>query len=80
MSVSDLVLRLNYNYGVKKIYGIRNGYRGFYAPELQPPVELDHKTVDGIHHEGGTLLGTSRGTPYVNTLLFVLVVFHFYDQ
>ena len=47
---------------MKHIFGIRNGYQGFYKPELQPPLALSPKAVENIHDEGGTMLGTSRGT------------------
>mmetsp|Transcript_22301 Transcript_22301/g.32916 ORF Transcript_22301/g.32916 Transcript_22301/m.32916 type:complete len:551 (+) Transcript_22301:30-1682(+) len=43
-----------------KVYGIRGGYRGFYDPELEPFV-LTPELVEDIHHEGGTILGSSRG-------------------
>jgi 6-phosphofructokinase 1 len=43
-----------------KVYGIRGGFRGFYDPNL-PPLELTPELVEDIHHEGGTLLGSSRG-------------------
>jgi 6-phosphofructokinase 1 len=43
-----------------KVYGIRGGFRGFYDPEL-PPIELNPSMVEGIHHQGGTFLGSSRG-------------------
>lgn len=50
-----------YRYGVRRISGIRFGYKGFlpeYGFELKP---LDPDTVDDIHKIGGTLLGSSRG-------------------
>ena len=43
-----------------KVYGIRGGYKGFYDP-LSPPLELTPAFVENIHHEGGTVLGSSRG-------------------
>jgi len=49
-------------YGVKgKIYGIQGGYRGFHDFEQFPPIELSPELVQNIHHEGGTVLGSSRG-------------------
>jgi hypothetical protein len=48
-----------YNIG-GKVYGIRGGFRGFYDPDL-PPIELTPFVVEDIHHQGGTLLGSSRG-------------------
>jgi 6-phosphofructokinase 1 len=38
----------------------RYGFKGFYDT-VHKPVVLTRKNVDGIHKEGGTLLGTSRG-------------------
>lgn len=52
-------LCLLYNIG-GKVYGIRGGFRGFYDP-LLPPLELTPFIVEDIHHQGGTLLGSSRG-------------------
>jgi 6-phosphofructokinase 1 len=36
------------------------GYGGFYDPDT-PPIELTPETVRHIHHQGGTVLGSSRG-------------------
>jgi len=59
--IRSLVLTLHHRYGVKRILGIRNGYQGF-IPELgPPPIALSPERVDSIHHQGGTMLGTSRG-------------------
>ena len=38
----------------------RYGFRGFYDRKAKPVV-LTKKSVEGIHLEGGTMLGTSRG-------------------
>lgn len=45
-------------YGASSIFGVRNGYRGFYSHNW---VELTEETVKNIHKEGGTILGSSRG-------------------
>ncbi|HYB75106.1 MAG TPA: ATP-dependent 6-phosphofructokinase, partial [Candidatus Sulfotelmatobacter sp.] len=48
-------------------YGIRDGYSGLFLPEEYPDggvVPLTRKTVRGITHLGGTILGTTnRGNP-----------------
>eukprot|EP00301_Raphidiophrys_heterophryoidea_P017663 c278_g1_i1.p1 GENE.c278_g1_i1~~c278_g1_i1.p1 ORF type:complete len:508 (+),score=115.94 c278_g1_i1:240-1763(+) len=44
-------------YGVKKVYGLRGGFKGF----LAPPVDLTPDVVANIHHQGGTMLASSRG-------------------
>jgi len=37
------------------------------------PVLLDKETVDDIHEQGGTILGSSRGSQDTNTMLQTLV-------
>jgi len=59
--IRTLVLELNFNYGVKQIAGIRFGFQGFDSQQGHPPLELTPEQVEGIHHQGGTILGTSRG-------------------
>eukprot|EP00741_Cyanophora_paradoxa_P001694 tig00000498_g1644.t1 len=58
--VRELVMCLWRNYGVRDIYGIASGYRGFYDPET-PFIKLDPEVVATIHEQGGTFLGSSRG-------------------
>lgn len=49
-------------YGIGgKIFGIQGGYNGFHDFEHYRPVELTPELVANIHHEGGTVLGSSRG-------------------
>lgn len=57
--IRELVMCLWYNYGVREIFGIKWGYEGFYDPEAW--VRLKPDLVRGIHKQGGTILGTSRG-------------------
>ena len=56
--IRELVVGLWDIYNVREIYGIKDGYRGFYSSE---PLRLDPKVVDGWHKRGGTALATSRG-------------------
>jgi len=59
--IRSLVRCLWYRYGVKRISGIRYGYKGF-LPEYQYGVKpLDPDKVDDIHKLGGTYLGSARG-------------------
>ena len=59
--IRAIVRCLWYRYGVRRITGIKNGYRGF-LPEFNiPTMELDPLVVDDIHTKGGTILGSSRG-------------------
>ncbi len=52
---------LTHNYGVPRVLGIRNGYRGLNPDQGQPPLLLTGDFVEEIHKLGGTVLGTSRG-------------------
>lgn len=47
-----------YSYGIREIYGIQYGYKGFYTYNW---LKLDLQTVQFIHKKGGTVLGSSRG-------------------
>lgn len=57
--IRGLVLGLSENYGVNNILGFRNGYQGLVG-DVQP-MYLTPALVAGIHNQGGTILGTSRG-------------------
>ena len=59
--VQNIVFTLA-DYGVPagQVYGVRYGLRGFYARGAKP-IELSPDRVQGIHLDGGTILGTSRG-------------------
>jgi 6-phosphofructokinase 1 len=48
-----------YNYGTSQIYGIKDGYSGFYTEDSI--VRLTPKDVNDIHSIGGSFLRTSRG-------------------
>ncbi len=57
----SLFLELHHRYGVRHVLGIRDGYQGL-TPRLgRAPLPLTCELVEDIHHEGGTLLGSSRG-------------------
>jgi len=59
--IRSLALELTHNYGVQQIAGIRFGFQGFDAEQGLPPIELTPERVESIHHQGGTILGSSRG-------------------
>ncbi len=56
-----VVMTLWHRYGVRRITGLRYGYRGLYDIENVPPLELTPSVVRDIHRHGGTMLGSSRG-------------------
>jgi 6-phosphofructokinase 1 len=55
------VFELMHNYGVPEVLGIRFGFQGLNPNEGRPPISLTPEMVADIHHQGGTILGTSRG-------------------
>ena len=59
--IRSVVMSLWNDYNVKKIYGIKWGYRGFYEEFPKNWIELNPKIVENIHNLGGTMLGSSRG-------------------
>jgi len=68
--VRALVIGLRDRYGVPEVLGVRHGYQGLAAPgDL---FELTHAEVELAPARGGTLLGTSRGTPPVAEIVDTL--------
>lgn len=60
--IRAIVMCLWYRYGVKRICGFQYGYRGFLSSFALPVLELAPKKVTDIHRQGGTILGSSRGS------------------
>lgn len=58
--IRELVITLCLMYRVKSVTGIPYGYRGFYSTQLSC-IDLNPDKVQSIHHEGGSILGSSRG-------------------
>jgi len=59
--IRSLFLELHHAYGVKEVLGFRWGYQGLDPEQGAEPLVLTREMVDGIHLQGGTILGTSRG-------------------
>jgi len=59
--IRAIVRCLWYRYGVRRISGIRYGYKGFLPESQFPTRDLDPDSVDDIHKIGGTYLGSARG-------------------
>jgi 6-phosphofructokinase 1 len=64
----SVTMTLLHHYGVRDILGIRYGLRGFVAEDT-PPVKLSHDVVHNIHRQGGSFLGSSRGSPPVEQIV-----------
>lgn len=59
--IKGIVQCLWFDYGVRHIFGVRYGLKGFIPKYGHEPMILDPEVVDDIHQEGGTILGSSRG-------------------
>ncbi|MBE6344304.1 MAG: ATP-dependent 6-phosphofructokinase [Spirochaetaceae bacterium] len=56
------IVRCLYNrYGVRRIRGIRFGFKGLFSEYGFDTIDLTPDDVDDIHKTGGSFLGTSRG-------------------
>lgn len=60
--IRGLVMELRFHYGVQRIYGFRNGYQGFIPRYGHDVMDLTPEVVSRIAEDGGTILGTSRGS------------------
>jgi 6-phosphofructokinase 1 len=59
--VRGIAYELWHSYGVRDIVGYRYGYEGLCPKYGHKPLRLDPDTIATIHHQGGTVLGSSRG-------------------
>jgi len=59
--IRTVTLSLIWQYGVRNVFGFRYGYAGLSSNPPKPPLVLTSDLVDGIHHEGGDILSSSRG-------------------
>ena len=59
--IRSVFLQLHHNYGVRRVLGIRYGYRGLNPARGVSPIRLTTEFVESIHKLGGTVLGSSRG-------------------
>ncbi|MBI3893665.1 MAG: ATP-dependent 6-phosphofructokinase [Candidatus Wallbacteria bacterium] len=59
--VRALVRRLWFGYGARRILGFRYGFLGMTHASREKPLPLDPDVIHGIHRQGGTMLGSSRG-------------------
>jgi len=59
--IRSIVLSLHHHYGVRTVFGFPYGYEGLSYRYGHTPLELTPSAVGGIHEQGGTILGSSRG-------------------
>jgi 6-phosphofructokinase 1 len=69
--IRELTHALYFLYGAKRVVGIRGGYHGFdhQSGAGFDPIELTLDYVDDVHHEGGTILASSRGGFDIDTII-----------
>lgn len=71
--IRGLVMQAWHRYGVRRILGVRHGYRGLGRRDPGLVGELRPEDVRDIHEDGGTILGTSRGPQEVAAMVDRLV-------
>jgi len=60
-AIRSAVIELHDHYRVREVFGFRYGFAGLNPDEGHPPIPLTPQSVEGIHHDGGSILGSSRG-------------------
>jgi 6-phosphofructokinase 1 len=70
--IRSIVLELHYGYGVRNIFGVRYGLRGFIPRYGYDFMELTPNAVLNIHERGGTLIGSSRGPQDIDEIVDTL--------
>jgi 6-phosphofructokinase 1 len=70
--IRAIVLSLFYHYGVPTVFGFRYGFEGLSYKYGHVPMELNPEVVKGIHQQGGTILGSSRGPQEVTEMVDTL--------
>jgi len=71
--IRSLVLQLWHRYGCQYVEGIRGGYHGLSASTKNHFSGLSPDDVEDIHTQGGTILGTSRGTPPTTEIVDTII-------
>ena len=60
-AIRAATLELLNHYCVREVVGFRYGFAGLNPDQGYAPLPLTVGTVEGIHHDGGSVLGSSRG-------------------
>ncbi len=71
--IRGLVIELSRGYGVENTLGFRYGYAGMVPGAEADPIALTPENVARIHHAGGTILGSSRGSQEASAVVDRLV-------
>jgi 6-phosphofructokinase 1 len=70
--IRSIVLELHYGYGVRNIFGVRYGLRGFIPRYGYDMMQLAPNTVVNIHERGGVVIGASRGPQDIEEIVDTL--------
>jgi 6-phosphofructokinase 1 len=70
--IRAIVLSLHHHYRVRTVFGFRYGYEGLSYRHAHTPMELTPELVQDIHQQGGTILGSSRGSQDVSEMVDTL--------
>ena len=70
--IRSIVLSLFHHYGVRNVFGFLYGYEGLSPRYRHMPMELTPRSVERIHEQGGTILGSSRGPQDVSEMVDTL--------
>jgi len=67
--IRSIVLELHYGYGVRNIFGVRYGLRGFISRYGYDLMQLTPSAVVNIHERGGVVIGSSRGPQDIDEIV-----------
>jgi 6-phosphofructokinase 1 len=70
--IRSIVLELHYGYGVRNIFGVRYGLRGFIPRYGYDMMQLTPNAVVNIHDRGGVVIGSSRGPQDIEEIVDTL--------
>ena len=74
--IRSIVMSLYHHYGIRTIWGFRYGFEGLSPAFGHQPIALTPEVVRVIHHQGGTILGSSRGPQDVSSMVDTLEQMH----
>ena len=70
--IRELVHALFFLYDAQEVVGIIGGFSGFAGGKDREPVKLTLKMVAECHHQGGSILASSRGGFDIETIISFL--------
>ncbi len=71
--IRSITITLTNDYGINRILGFRYGYEGLSRNSRKNPIFLTPEKLETAHHQGGTLIGTSRGPQDIDEMVDTLV-------